>query len=151
MFLGACKYKGVRFYLTLLFELKNGIFQHISGKIQVPLCQNLCFLSTCILPEIAILAFEMSSQVKFDPVDLTGSKRQSWSQNLRSLSQKTKKRGNNAVTRRFGKYSFQDKQTQKQMIRPKGVKSKDFQLLYIFSSIFVRRFILQLNQRQNNS
>ena len=43
MFLGACKYKGVRFYLTLLFELKNGIFQHLSGKIQVPLCQNLCF------------------------------------------------------------------------------------------------------------
>ena len=43
---------------------------------------------------------------KCDPVDLTGLKRQSWSQNLRSLSQKTKKRGNNAVTRRFGKYSF---------------------------------------------
>ena len=104
MFLGACKYKGVRFYLTLLFELKNGIFQHISGKIQVPLCQNLCFLSTCILPEIAILAFKMSSQVKSDPVNLTGLKRQSWSQNLRSQSQKTKKRGNNAFTRRFGKY-----------------------------------------------
>ena len=43
-------------------------------------------------------------------------KRQSWSQNLRSLSQKTKKRGNNAVTRRFGKYSFQ-KTTSKILVR----------------------------------
>ena len=49
----------------------------------------------------------MSSYVKSDPADLTGLKKHSWSQNLKLLSQKTKKRGNNAVSRRFGKYSFQ--------------------------------------------
>ena len=55
----------------------------------------------------AVLGFKMSSLVKSDPVDLTGSKRQSWSQNLRSLSQKTKVLTNNVLTRRFGKYSFE--------------------------------------------
>ena len=45
---------------------------------------------------------------------------------MKSLTQKTKIWCNNALSRRFGKYSFQaleglkfqDKQTQKQMIRP---------------------------------
>ena len=35
-----------------------------------------------------------------------GSKKHSWSQNLKSLAQKTKIWHNNAVSKRFGKYSF---------------------------------------------
>ena len=54
----------------------------------------------------AVLGFKMSSLVKSDPTILTGSKKGSWSQNLRSLSQKTKILTNNVITRRFGKYSF---------------------------------------------
>ena len=55
----------------------------------------------------ANFGFKMSSQVKTDPAILKGLKKRSWSQNLRSLSQKTKIWCNNAVSRRFGKYSFQ--------------------------------------------
>ena len=55
----------------------------------------------------AVLGFKMSSLVKSDPAILTGSKKGSWSQNLRSLSQKTKILTNNVITRKFGKYSFQ--------------------------------------------
>ena len=55
----------------------------------------------------ANFGFKMSSQVKSDPAILTGSKKRSWSQNLRSLSQKTKNRGNNALSRRFGRQPFQ--------------------------------------------
>ena len=46
MFFWAGKNGRVRFYLTLHFELKKRhISRTIPGKIQVPLCQNLCFLS----------------------------------------------------------------------------------------------------------
>ena len=38
----------------------------------------------------AVFDFQMSSQVKSDPADLTGLKKQSWSQNMGSLAQKTK-------------------------------------------------------------
>ena len=46
----------------------------------------------------AVFGFKMSSEVKFDPAILTGLKKRSWSQNLRSLSQKTKIWCNNALT-----------------------------------------------------
>ena len=54
----------------------------------------------------AILGFKMSSLVKSDPTILTGSKKGSWSQNLRCLSQKTKILTNNVLSKSFGKYSF---------------------------------------------
>ena len=38
----------------------------------------------------AVFEFKMSSWVKYDPSILTSSRKLSWSQNLRSLSQKTK-------------------------------------------------------------
>ena len=51
----------------------------------------------------AVFEFKMSSWVKSDPPILTGSRKLSWSQNLRSLSQKTKNRGNYVITRTFGR------------------------------------------------
>ena len=46
MFLEAHKDRGVRFFPNLTFEnQKRHISGQIPGKIQVPLCQNLCFLS----------------------------------------------------------------------------------------------------------
>ena len=48
----------------------------------------------------------MSSQVKSDPAILTGSRKRSWSQNLRTLSQKTKIWCNNVLSRRFGRQPF---------------------------------------------
>jgi hypothetical protein len=69
-----------------MFRIKKlNISGKIQGKIQVKLFQNLCFL-----PQIAIFGFKISSKVKSDPAILTGSKKPSWSQNLRSLAQKTK-------------------------------------------------------------
>ena len=111
--------------------LLKGVFSKAFGKYIVG--QNLCFLrqrpqilapatcnGTCILPEICcfrirILGFKMSSQVKSDPAILKGSKKRSWSQNLRSLSQKTKILTNNVLSRSFGKYSFQRNQGDRQV------------------------------------
>ena len=45
-------------------------------------------------------------QMKPLPPILTGSKKRSWSQNLKSLAQKTKIWHNYVFSRRFGKYSF---------------------------------------------
>ena len=41
-------------------------------------------------PKYAIFGSHLCSRVKSDPVDLTASKKRSWSQNLKSLAQKTK-------------------------------------------------------------
>ena len=54
----------------------------------------------------AIFGSKTSSQVKTDPAILTGSRKRSWSQNLKSLAQKTKIWCNYVFSRRFGKYSF---------------------------------------------
>ena len=62
----------------------------------------------------AIFGSKTSSQVKTDPAILTGSKKPSWSQNLKSLAQKTKNLCNNQFTRTFERQPFQNKQTQKQ-------------------------------------
>ena len=61
---------------------------------------------TCIYLNYAVLASKTSSWVKTDPPILTGSKKRSWSQNLKSLAQKTKIWHNYVFSRRFGKYSF---------------------------------------------
>ena len=54
----------------------------------------------------AVYEFKMSSKVKSDPIILRGSKKPTWSQNFICLTWKTKNRGNNQVTSRFGKYSL---------------------------------------------
>ena len=41
-------------------------------------------------PKYAIFGSHLCSRVKSDPVDLTALKKRSWSQNLKSLAQKTK-------------------------------------------------------------
>ena len=61
---------------------------------------------TCIYLKYAVLASKKSSWVKTDPSILTGFKKCSWSQNLKSLAQKTKIWHNYVFSRRFGKYSF---------------------------------------------
>ena len=94
---------------------------------------------TCIYLKYAVLASKTSSWVKTDPPILTGSKKRSWSQNLKSLAQKTKIWHNYVFSRRFGKYSFQDKQTQKQMIRPKIVY--EVGLLFHSPTVFTRFFM----------
>ena len=68
--------------------------------------QRFCNNGTSIYLKYAVLTFKMSSLVKFDPVDLTASRKHSWSQNLKSLPQKTKIWHNYVFSRRFGKYSF---------------------------------------------
>jgi hypothetical protein len=46
MVLGARKDRGVRFLPNLMFRIqKRHISGTIPGKIQVPLCQNVCFLT----------------------------------------------------------------------------------------------------------
>ena len=47
----------------------------------------------------AIFGSKMSSQVKTDPAIITGLKKHSWSQNLKSLAQKTKIWHNNVLSR----------------------------------------------------
>ena len=54
----------------------------------------------------AIFGSKMSSQVKSDPSILTGSKKHSQSQNLKSLAQETKIWCTNVISRRFGRQPF---------------------------------------------
>ena len=83
MVLRARKDRGVRFYLTWCLEFKNGIFQVTCIYLKK---QRFWYNGTCLYLKYAVLTSKMSSWVKSDPPILTGSRKRSWSQNLRSIS-----------------------------------------------------------------
>ena len=73
----------------------------------------------------AVLTFKMSSWVKTDPPISTGSRKHGWSQNLMSLTQKTKIWHNNVISRIFEKYSFcQGCSCQKTLLDPSNYAKK---------------------------
>ena len=69
MFLGACKDRGGQILPNLTFESQK---LHISGQIQVPLCQNLCFFelqisnfgSSCVFEPIKLIQNVMIGQIR---------------------------------------------------------------------------------------
>ena len=83
------------------------------------------------------------------------------SHNLKSLTQKTKIWWNNAVSRRFGKYPFQNKQTQKQKKQTLVAKSdqkrkmgwekqKSVSHIFLFST-YSLRFTISKIQKHNKA
>ena len=63
------------------------------------------------MPRLTTVKVQYESKIKIYGQNLV------YGEDLRSLTLKTKNWGNNHLSRRFGKYSFQNKQTQKQMIQ----------------------------------
>ena len=109
MFLGARKDRGVRFYLTWHLKVKTRIFQVKSkyqfAKICVFWVTNFKFwLQLCFFEPIKLIQNVKIGQIW--PCYFNELKKCSWSQNLISLSQKTKIWWHNPLSRSFGKYSF---------------------------------------------
>ena len=90
-------------FFSLIYRFSSPKFDQVSNSIN----NDFAIMVPAFYMKYAIFGFKMSSQVKSDPAILTGLKKHSWSQNLRSLSQKMKKWCNYMFSRRFGRYSFQ--------------------------------------------
>ena len=106
VFSSPLKWRG-RFLSNMTFLIQN---LHISGKILAKISciylkkQRFWNNGTCILPEICHFWVQNVNLGKNQPRHFNGlKKKHSWSKNLKSLAQKTKNRGNNQFTRRFGR------------------------------------------------